>query len=307
MVRIAILAAVLSSGCLRANSEFHCTSNSDCTNGGAAGRCEPVGFCSYADATCASGQRFGEAAGALTSTCVGGGEPLDAGVDTKSDAPSPVVPMLVAEAHTNQDIAAQLTYSLGIPSSSNLFLLVSVQIANDSCNPNPPNVTGVTFDGIALDRITTILGVGCSAQSTRSEQWGLVAPHSGGAHDVVVTLDGAGDSVHTGAMGFSGVDPASPVRASVAGANVVEATSSTIDVPSQVGDLVVNTIGQGGNISGPVLPATLIFLNDVDGHDTLNNSGASYLAGQAGMTTMAWTFSSPDEYQTISSSLEPAP
>jgi hypothetical protein len=69
-MRLAIgiaLAAAGTAGCLR-DTEFKCTQDVDCE---ATGRCEPNGFCSVADAQCATGRRFSESAGqGLASTCV---------------------------------------------------------------------------------------------------------------------------------------------------------------------------------------------------------------------------------------------
>jgi len=50
--------------------EFLCTTASECGNGGA---CEGDRHCSFVDTTCASGRRYGEYAGSVSSACVGGG------------------------------------------------------------------------------------------------------------------------------------------------------------------------------------------------------------------------------------------
>lgn len=71
MKRLVLLC--LLAGCLR-STEYHCMESSQC-NGGT---CQPIGFCSFADATCATGQRFADSAGSLASSCVGDG--TDAGV-----------------------------------------------------------------------------------------------------------------------------------------------------------------------------------------------------------------------------------
>lgn len=72
-MRLAIgiaLVAAGAAGCLR-DTEFTCTQDADCDAGG---RCEQVGFCSVADARCATGRRFSPSAGqGLASTCVASG------------------------------------------------------------------------------------------------------------------------------------------------------------------------------------------------------------------------------------------
>ncbi len=49
---------------------FVCTSDAECSRGGAGGQCELNGYCSFLDPQCASGRRFGEFAGdGLAGTC----------------------------------------------------------------------------------------------------------------------------------------------------------------------------------------------------------------------------------------------
>jgi hypothetical protein len=67
-VTLAIAAAT--PGCLR-TAAFECVAESDCIDAGVAGRCEPNGFCSFPDAGCESGQRYGDHAGnGLGGLCV---------------------------------------------------------------------------------------------------------------------------------------------------------------------------------------------------------------------------------------------
>jgi hypothetical protein len=83
------MVAWLLAGCLR-GPDYRCASATDC---GAQGTCQPGGHCSFADPSCATGQRFGELSGAFAGQCVGAGG--DAGVthdapigrDAETDAP----------------------------------------------------------------------------------------------------------------------------------------------------------------------------------------------------------------------------
>jgi hypothetical protein len=59
-------------GCLK-DMSFLCTSADQCTRGGAQGRCESNGYCSFPDGSCTSGERFGDYAGSHANQCVGGG------------------------------------------------------------------------------------------------------------------------------------------------------------------------------------------------------------------------------------------
>lgn len=87
--------ALVVTGCIEP-ARFTCDHDEQC----GAGRCEPTGYCSFDDAQCESGRRFGAAAGDLASTCVlatlPSGPPdaggvadatVDAAVDAALDAP----------------------------------------------------------------------------------------------------------------------------------------------------------------------------------------------------------------------------
>lgn len=61
---------------------FHCATSDQC----GAGTCEPEGSCSFPDATCPSGKRFGDLGGALAGVCVGVGMPTDGAIDSVDDS-----------------------------------------------------------------------------------------------------------------------------------------------------------------------------------------------------------------------------
>jgi hypothetical protein len=64
-----LLPLALCAACLR-QTEFNCSLNSQCNPGG---MCQTsVGYCSFSDSACSSGQRFGDSAGPLAGQCVGG-------------------------------------------------------------------------------------------------------------------------------------------------------------------------------------------------------------------------------------------
>ena len=78
MVKLGWLVCLVANvACLRSTA-FHCTSDAQCTAASGAGTCERVGYCSFADASCDGGRRFGDLADALSNTCV---SHPDAGVD----------------------------------------------------------------------------------------------------------------------------------------------------------------------------------------------------------------------------------
>jgi hypothetical protein len=65
-VRVLLLVGV--AGCMRPAVAFTCATSDQCTG---AGVCQPLGFCSFDDQSCASGQRYGAASGDLGGVCVG--------------------------------------------------------------------------------------------------------------------------------------------------------------------------------------------------------------------------------------------
>jgi len=77
---MAIALVALACGCVPAT--FHCSSDTSC---GAAGVCEPAGYCAYGDSSCASGLRYGDLSSSYSGVCVGN-EPGggDGGVDGSS-------------------------------------------------------------------------------------------------------------------------------------------------------------------------------------------------------------------------------
>jgi len=67
---VALMALLGLTGC-GLPSAFRCESNADCQRGSQeAGRCETVGYCSFPDLACESGQRFGEFSDVLGGKCV---------------------------------------------------------------------------------------------------------------------------------------------------------------------------------------------------------------------------------------------
>lgn len=66
---VVALAAAALVGCVALHDSFRCGSDAACALAGRAGFCEPDGACSVADASCPSGHRYGDAAGAQSGRC----------------------------------------------------------------------------------------------------------------------------------------------------------------------------------------------------------------------------------------------
>jgi alpha-tubulin suppressor-like RCC1 family protein len=83
LMRFAIaIVLVAASACTQVTSDYACTVDSECTlESGAVGRCEANQRCSYADAACSSGFRFGDLAGTSSNQCTGAGGSGSAGAD----------------------------------------------------------------------------------------------------------------------------------------------------------------------------------------------------------------------------------
>ena len=59
LMRALLLFVLAGAGCLKA-ATFQCAAAEQCVRDGVQGQCESGGYCSFPDATCASGQRFGD-------------------------------------------------------------------------------------------------------------------------------------------------------------------------------------------------------------------------------------------------------
>jgi hypothetical protein len=87
LMRALIAIAFASTGCIKA-AAFQCATSDQCVRDGAQGQCEAVGYCSFPDSSCASGQRFGDYSTSYANQCVGetdGG--MTGGDATVHDAP----------------------------------------------------------------------------------------------------------------------------------------------------------------------------------------------------------------------------
>jgi hypothetical protein len=114
-MRTMLVVALLATGCLP-KTEYKCAANGDCAAGGSI--CEPTGYCSFADTSCASGQRYGELSGTYANQCVEGaggdaGVDVDAAVDAQPDAPAvncPASYTTMVGVHYYRAIAATATW-----------------------------------------------------------------------------------------------------------------------------------------------------------------------------------------------------
>lgn len=86
-----LLGVLLSGGCARLASSFACDDSAACVLGGVQGTCESTGYCSFDDATCPSGRRYGVQAPESNACVVEGAVERDAPpIDGATDARPPV-------------------------------------------------------------------------------------------------------------------------------------------------------------------------------------------------------------------------
>ncbi len=111
-MRRALLLALVVTGCI-APARFTCDDDAQC----GAGRCELTGYCSFDDAQCESGRRFGAAAGELASTCVQ--------VTLPTDPPDAgLVADATIDAAVDADPACPAGYVLLAPANGHRYRLV---------------------------------------------------------------------------------------------------------------------------------------------------------------------------------------
>jgi len=99
---LALAAATFAGGCLR-DTQFHCTTDADCTLAAAeGGRCEGNGFCSFPDTNCVTGRHYGQHSGSLSDFCVGQG---DGGFEGNANCSPAFQPLPGTSGHLYQLIA----------------------------------------------------------------------------------------------------------------------------------------------------------------------------------------------------------
>jgi len=94
---LCLVVVLAATGCTSVNEAYTCTSASSCVFQGAAGVCEPNGACSFPDAACSSGRRYGElSAEGVAGVCVGSegitdedGDQIDDTIDNCVDVANP--------------------------------------------------------------------------------------------------------------------------------------------------------------------------------------------------------------------------
>lgn len=174
---IAIAGGVLVGACVDLQA-FTCSDDAQCTSGGE-GVCEDTGHCSYPDAECDSGRRYGDLAGAgLSGQCT----TMAAGTSGSGGG-------------TSSDGGSSTTPALETSSSSD-------GTSEDTVTPLPVCGDGVVEGDEECDELDDVDGDGCNTDCVRSgsPRWSVVVASDGGGSDRLFGLTqlASGDLVAAG-------------------------------------------------------------------------------------------------------------
>jgi hypothetical protein len=133
-----------SSGCVRQGA-FHCVDDTQCTLDSTQGHCEAVGFCSFPDAACDGGFRFGEHAGSHADECV----PFDGFVEVGGTVTG-LVGGLVLRNNGGDDLFitadGPFTFQTVIPAGSAYNVTLAAEPAAQACRLANASGTAGTRD-----------------------------------------------------------------------------------------------------------------------------------------------------------------
>ncbi len=141
---------------------------------------------------------------------------------------------------TNSGQASSFTFSHTVGSNNNRMLIVGVTLDDPGTSKE---VSGVTYNGTNMTQIANEYDSGIG--TVRIHVFRLLNPPSG-THDVVVTLEQE-NKAGIGAINYYNVDQSNstgPIQT-----NSFEGTSSSIDVSSGSGDIVMDIIGGDKRVS----------------------------------------------------------
>ncbi|MCO6458613.1 MAG: choice-of-anchor D domain-containing protein, partial [Pirellulaceae bacterium] len=177
-------------------------------------------------------------------------------------------------------------FSLGLIVTAGNDRLVTFQSAVDG-----NTVTGVTYGGLPM----TLTATQTSGSGSNARLWTL--PLGSGpmiSSSFVVSTTGSAVGTISGAA-FSGVNQVTPIDDTSAGSVAIGASSSTLNVSSEPGDMVLDAITATSNVGFPSLTQDLGQITIVGGggggggFNTIG--GASRKAGASPPVSMGWTIS----------------
>ena len=177
---------------------------------------------------------------------------------------------------SNSGSSGSLTISHTTGTSLNRLMVVTIASKPDAV------ITSVTYGGISLIK----LGEQSNGITTKSEMWYLLNPTSGTAN-VVISWPGTLEAA-AGVTTFSSVNQTTPFGTFVGNSGSTIPTS--LSVPSNLGDIILDVIGKNGN--APTVVASTPVQNQIFALGTNSiKVGSSYKTSIAGSTPMSWNAS----------------
>ena len=195
-------------------------------------------------------------------------------------------------ATANSTNVSSLTISNFTTSGSNRGLVAGADLGNES----PSRTTsGVTYNSVSLtaDQATTFFG---GEQSLSS--WKMTAEAASGANDVVFTFSGSCELAIVSVYSATSVDVTDQVRNSAKSAADASGSSSSHNITTVSGDLVVDFLSTDSNptVGGGQTERFDVVIG-------VHHCAGSTESASGTSTTMSWTFSN-DEYAHIALSFK---
>lgn len=184
---------------------FHCTDDTQCTRGGTAGTCQGTGYCSFADDSCPSGQRYGDSSGGLGGVCVGDEPPTDGGSDVPpascviggldlcDETPLPAIAIAASETINTDTDPRCITFPQAGGGDACLVYAQAISIATGQ------TLSAIGSRPLVIASVASITLAGeLDVSSRRGGQTGAAANHS------ACTIDREAESDQGGAAGAAG-------------------------------------------------------------------------------------------------------
>lgn len=212
--------------------------------------------------------------------------------------------------------AGEITHVSSVQSNNQTFsvdgtggnlLVVCVATRANPNSPQPRDVTGVTYNSIALTKAADFDDSSGGTDRMNVEIWYLVNPSSG-SNNVVITLQGTVQTHIAGAILLNGVDPSNPLDAVGSGAASTTDTVSSSITTVEAGSWVVDSTMTDSS-SAVATPGA----NQAQRWNTLNVNriglASTKATTTAGSTSMSWTATvdTNGPWASVSASFRPLP
>lgn len=179
--------------------------------------------------------------------------------------------------------------------------LLIVAVSFDRASGGTPDVTGITYNGVAM----TVLEVDLGSQNGRLSVWYLVNPDNG-ANTVEVTWDGSVTNIRTASRNFNGVHQTVPLGTHVPTTGGNNAPTATVTDAVSNG-LVVDCLNvHGGGVSQRTfsIACSQTQQYNVTAPTGGNGHGGSYKSS-AGSVTMCWAINTGAEWRLVAVAIKP--